>query len=161
MSDEDATFTIGQAAKAAGISRNTLKTLRMRGHTAMWDSGDDSEDREDRSWRRYTALDVALLSAQVDMMNDGVGADASASMLQATRGKLFKVEHPSVPSPDDIWIGVIRSDVEEHHCAGTLADVLAETKTRALSGVCRATLFVNISNHFRHVRTALEKNHDR
>lgn len=152
MSNEES-YTIGEAAKAAGISRNSLKTLRMRGHTAMWDAGDDGEDR---SWRRYALLDVVLLAAQVEMMADGIGADAAAEMLRDCRASLFRVEHPATPSPADIWFGVIRFDGGERHVIGSLSDILTEIGRQTTSGAPRATLCINASRHVRNVRKALE-----
>ena len=145
MIDREPSYTIGQVAHAACISRNTLKTLRSRDLTPLWDG-----DAEERAWRRYSLIDAALLSAQVALMSDGLSAEAACELVRDAR-TFIRSEVSG-----DIWAGIVRFEDGERHVGGSFADVLAATAAPSADSGSRAAFLVNLSFHMRRVRSALE-----
>lgn len=143
----DLQFTISQIAAAAGVALNRLKTLRFRGHVPFWDA---EADAEERSWRRYSLVDAALLSAQVALMSDGLSAEAACELVRDARAFL------RTEQPGDVWAGIVRFENGERRVGGTFADVLAATAAPSADSASRAAFLVNLSHHLRRVRVALE-----
>lgn len=140
-------FTIGQIAAAVKIPVNRLKTMRHRGLTPMWDDGDDAPDR---TWRKYSLTDAALLSAQVALMADGLSTEAAVELVRDARSFL------RTDRPADTWAGIVRFDDDERHVGGSFADVLAATADHSADSGSRAAFLVNLTFHMRRVRAALE-----
>lgn len=147
VSDVDLEFTISQVAATVGIPLNRLKTLRFRGMSPMWDNGDDGKAG---AWRKYSLIDIALLAAQLSLMNDGLSAEAACELVRDARAFLREER------AGDVWAGLIKFEDGERHVGGSFHEVLAASAMPSADSQPRAAFLTNLTFHARRVRAALE-----
>lgn len=179
-------FTIGSACHALGITIQRFKNMRRRDQLPFVDAAPEameayrspqetslaieadralSEENDRSGWIRYSIEEIALLSAQIELV-DVLKLDVTAaSRLLANARGTFEGQHPERPLPfADIWIGAVISDGEDNgraHVGGTLEDVQARVQKHIAApaaeddGAPCMVLTVNLSKHVRRVRAAL------
>ncbi|MDR6955244.1 hypothetical protein J2X65_004623 [Ancylobacter sp. 3268] len=181
-------FTIGLACEALGIKVERFKTLRRRDHLPFIDQSPEASEQyqlepspagliehnraiaetADRSgWIRYTVEEIALLSAQIELVDVMKLDVAAASRMLANARGTYEGEHPATAKPfADIWIGAVifgGDDEGRAHIGGTLEEVSARIAKEAAAMAVEygsapsQIVLVNLSKHFRKIRAALAK----
>lgn len=166
--DTERPFTISTACEALGIKVERFKSLRRRDHLPFADLSTVGLDGEDRGgWTRYSACEIALTSALVELVDVMKLDVVAASRLLANARGTFEGEHPQTAKPfADIWIGALIFGGDEEgraHIGGTLEEVnariLKETAEMAVEhGAAPSQIvLVNLSKHVRKIDAALAK----
>ncbi|WP_425106506.1 hypothetical protein [Ancylobacter sp.] len=166
--DTERPFTISSACEALGIKVERFKSLRRRDHLPFADLSTVGPDGEDRGgWTRYSASEIALTSALVELVDVMKLDVVAASRLLANARGAFEGEHPQTAKPfADIWIGALIFGGDEEgraHIGGTLEEVnariLKETAVMAAEhGAAPSQIvLVNLSKHVRKIDAALAK----
>lgn len=158
----DKNLLLSDIAAALDIPLMRVRTMRRRGHSAMWDNGiDDGVDDLGRGWRRYSLIDAVAFSCVLELVDRGLMAEVASSIVANCRQHIYYGPHPASPSADDVLVGAIYLSEGRAHVGGPLPALLADvekcvqTDVRDFSGGGSAIFLVNASNHHRRLKEKL------
>lgn len=157
-------YRLSEIADANGVDLARVRSMRARGHTAMWDTGiGETADDHGRGWRRYSLADAVALGCVLELMARGLSAEVADRIVSNCNGWLAG-HHPDSPALADAWIGVVHLNGSAGHVGGHLAKVLAEIDRMVArdirdtknGGGGAAVFLINASNHARRLAEKLD-----